>query len=209
MSTDRSIRADNSSRTSGIGSFGNSYIANEADEDQFNLKARAYMGSAEAREKLDPKDLDNLSAAQVKAVYEAAVRADKAQQDQATNIENGKAFMAGHPEYINSHVNNELMNHELKSRFGVREYTMAEYDQAYASLRSSNFMKLDKTVVAAQQKQAAKNRYADARATEAKHITNLSEAELEALPLAEIRRLDALESQKQLQAAGERGGNDW
>jgi hypothetical protein len=209
MSTDRSVRANNNNRTSGVGTFGHAYIQNQADDDQFNIKTRAYMGDPEAQRMLDPNDPDNLTSEQVRAVYEAAVRADKIQQDEATNIENGKAFIAGHPEYIPSEANNQLMNHELKSKFGLREYTLAEYDHCYASLRASNFLKLDKTVVAAQQNQAAKQRYADGRAAEAKRLTNLSEAELLDLPLEEIRRLEAIERQKQLQMAGERGGNDW
>ena len=183
----RYVRADNNNRTSGVGGFGN-----------YNTPSHTVD---------DPES--ELTAEQVKAAYEAAVREDRAAQDKQSSVENGRAFLAGHPEFIPTEANIQLMNHELKSRYGVREYTVAHYEEAYASLRSSNFLKLDKNVVAAQQKQAAKQRYEDARAAQANHITNLSEAQLEQLPLEEIRRLDAIERQKQFELAGQRGGNDW
>jgi hypothetical protein len=208
MSTDRSLRADNNNRTSGVGTFGNSYIQNQADSDQFNIRTRAFMGNPEALEMLDPNDPDNISAETVKAVHEAALREDRATQDSAENKKTADGFVACHPEYVDNYANAQLLLNQMNTMFGPGLHTADHHEAAYEYLRNNtDFLKLDKTVVAAQQKQAVKQRYADSRAAEAKRITNLSEAELEALPLEEIRRLDAIERQQQLQLAGERGGN--
>jgi hypothetical protein len=208
MSTDRSVRAVNSSRSSGVGSFGNSYIQSQADKDQFNIKTRAALGDPEALEMLDPNDPDNISAETVKAVHEAALREDRAAQDRLETQKNGDAFIAVHPEFLDTVANAQLLVNQMNSMFGEGLHPIEHFEQAYEYLHTkTNFLKLDKTVLAAQQKQASKQRYADSRAAEANRITNLSEAQLEALSLEEIRTLDALERQKQMQLAGERGGS--
>src|SRR5437016_1528893 len=120
----------NVSRVSGSGSYGNFTIP---------------------RENLD--DVPELTAEQVKAAYNEALRADQAQQNRAASIDNAKAFVEGHAEWINSDANIALMNHELKSRFGIRAYSISDYEECYASLRSSNFLNLNKTVLSAQEKQ--------------------------------------------------------
>ena len=197
-----------SSRTFGVGTLGYSYIANRADEDQFNIKTRAFIGDPDALGHLDPNDPDNLTAEQIKAAHAAALREDQAQKDRLETQANGDAFIAEHPEFVDTVANAQLLVNQMNTMFGEGLHTVDHFEQAYEHLRTkTNFLKLDNAVLAAQQRQAAKQRYAQARAASAARITNLSEAELENMSLDEIRRLDAIERQRQMQEAGERGGN--
>jgi|SRR5579864_2349337 len=189
MSVDRSLRADNNPRSSGVGTLGNYHIPT-------------------AQEMLDPDNPENLTAEQIRAAHTLALREDKANQDRLETQKNADAFVAEHPEWIDNQANSQLLVNQAKTMFGDGLLTVDNFESAYRYLREhTNFLALNKTVLAAQQKQASKQRYAAQRAAEANHITNLSEAQLEALPLEEIRRLDAIERQKQMQLAGERGGN--
>ncbi len=77
-----------------------------------------------------------------------------------------------------------------------------QFESAYNVARANNLLELDKAEIVKQQ-QADSNRRSKA---ERARIVNLSEEELETMPLEEIRRLDAIEYQKQMQQAGERGG---
>jgi len=129
-------------------------------------------------------------------------------QDRLETQKNGDAFIAVHPEVMDNTANARLLLNQMNTMFGEGLHTLDHFEQAYEYLRTkTDFLKLDRNVLAAQQRQAANQRYAQARAAEAARITNLSEAALEALPLEEIRRLDAIERQRQMQEAGERGGN--
>lgn len=184
--TDRSVRANDSARSFGVGIYGNSVFRHATPESE-----------------------PQLTAEQVKAAYEAAVREDRAAQDRLETQANGDAFIAVHPEFMDTVPNAQLLVNQARTMFGKEGLITVEmFEQAYQYLRvNTDFLKLDRNVLAAQQKQAAKQRYAQARAAETRRITNLSEAEVEALPLEEILRLDAMERQQQMQAAGERGGN--
>ena len=209
MSVDRTLRANDNNRTSGVGTFGYSYIQNQADSDQFNIKTRAAMGDPNAIEQLDPNDPENLTAEQVKAAHTLALREDRATQDRIETQKNAEAFLSEHPEFLDTVPNGQLLVNQARTMFGEGLLTVDNFEAAYEYLRTkTNFLALNKTVLAAQQKQASKQRYAAQRASNAKRITNLSEAEWETMPLEEIRRQDAIESQKRLQAQAERGGFD-
>lgn len=142
-----------------------------------------------------------LSAEEVKAAWEDALKEDQTQKDQAVSIENGKAFMAGHPEFVQSKENIALMNHQLRSKFGVRLYNVADYEECFADLRVSNFVKIDKTVVAAQERQAAKERYDAAKARTAERTFNPN-ANYEDMSLEELRN----RADEELSLAGRQEG---
>jgi hypothetical protein len=184
MSTDRSVRANDSNRSFGVGIYGNSVFRQGTPESE-----------------------PELTAEQVKAAYEAAVREDKSHQDRLETQKNSDAFVVQHPEFVDNEANGQLLVNQARTMFGNGLITIEMYESAYQYLReNTNFLRLNKVVLAAQEKQAAKQRYTNARAAEAARITNLSEAELEAMPLDEIRHLDAIERQRQMQRIGEEGG---
>ncbi len=176
-------------------------MPNAADEDQFNENTRRRLDG------LGPVK-PQLTAEEIKVAYEEAIAADQAYQDQVASIEAGKVFIAGHPEWRNTKENIALLNHELVSRFGVREYTIPHYEEAYASLRASNFLNLDKNALAAQEKQAAKEKF---NAEKARSATSAARAfnpnvDYNALSLEEIRERANEEARQQMQRRGEEGG---
>jgi len=184
METPRHVRATDSSRSFGTGIYGNSVVHYESTDNE-----------------------PELSAEQVKAAYNAAVREDQAAQDKLETQKNADAFIEVHKEFIDNTANAHLLLNQMNTMFGEGLHTIEHFEQAYEYLRTkTNFLKLDAKEVEKQRSAAARQRYADARAVEANRITNLSEAELEALPLEEIRRLDAVERQKQMRRIAEEGG---
>ena len=150
----------------------------------------------------DPDNVPELTAEQVKLAYEEAARADRDTQDRAANQQTGDAFVAGHPEYVDNQANASLMQHEMNTMFGEGLHTLEHFEMAYASLRKTNFLSLDRTVLAAQAKQSAKQRYA----TESARIAGPTEEEMYAMPLEDIRIAHAQENQRRMQRRGEEGG---
>jgi len=169
------------SRVSGTGSYGNATVY---------------------RENLD--NVEELTAAQVKAAYEAALSEDQAAQDRAENQLDGDAFITAHPEVKDTVANAKLFVHEMDRMFGPGRHPITHFEAANESLKASGFLVLDQNVLAAQQKQAAKQRYK----TEREHITTetFDEREADSLPLEELRRRADEEVRQQNRSAGERGG---
>src|SRR6476659_5688286 len=95
MSTDRSVRANDSNRSFGVGIYGNSVFRHATPESE-------------------PK----LTAEQVKVAYEAAVREDRAVQDLLETQKNGDAFVAEHPEFVDNKANGELLVNQARTMFG-------------------------------------------------------------------------------------------
>ena len=209
MSVDRSVRAVNNSRSSGVGSFGNSYVHNQADEDQFNIRTRASMGDEEALRRLDPTHPDNIPAATVKAVHEAALRADKAAQDRVETQKNADAFIAAHPELIDNKANAELLLNQARTMFGDGAITVDNWESAYQYMRTNTkFLKFDATELEKQRQLEAKKRYDAAQARVAERTFNPN-ANYDELSLEELRNRADEETRQQMQIAGERGGNGW
>jgi hypothetical protein len=108
---------------------------------------------------------ENWPAERVKIAAEGFAREDQRQQDIATTKQNADIFLAGHPEVLDTQANGELFNHELSRMFpGVALHPIEHFEQAYASLRASNFLALNKAEVAKQQKAANKQLYDAERA---------------------------------------------
>jgi len=173
-------RDPNSNRISGVGSFGN------------------YVPPRE-----NPDDAQELTAAQIRQAYSAAIAADQSAQDIIQNQLDGDAFIAVHPEVKDTVANAKLFVHEMDVRFGKGRHPIEHFEAAYESLRASGFLALDEKEVAKQQKAFAKQHYDVAKALS----VTPTEEEMYALPLEELRKLDAQERQKQFQLSGERGGN--
>jgi hypothetical protein len=87
------------------------------------------------------------------------------------------------PEYIDSEANGRLMSHQLKTMFGDGLHTLEHFEAAYEPLRSSNFLALNKTAVAKQQKAAAPAR---AEAERSRNVA-LGEDELYSMDMDELR----------------------
>jgi hypothetical protein len=158
---------------------------------------------------------ENWPAEKVKAAGEMFQREDTIRQNQLQSGLNADAFLAAHPEILDTKANGELFRHELNRMFGEGSLlTVNEYEAAYASLRASNFLALNKAEVARQQKAADKARYDAQRAQHlnnpaVKQLHELSpekQRELDEMSLEEIRRLDTLENQKRMERIGNEGG---
>ena len=152
------------SRISGTGSYGNATIP---------------------RENVD--DVPELTAAQVRQAYEAALAEDQSAQATIETQRNGDAFLAGHPEFVDNVPNAKLIVNQMDTMYGKGVHTLAHFEGAFQYLReNTNFLKLDKTVLAAQEKQAAKERFNAER--ERMSTTVFNESVAATLPLDELRR---------------------
>jgi hypothetical protein len=182
---------------------------NHQKPSEFDLRARARLGDPDAIAQLDPNDPDNIPAEHIKAAHNAALREDKSHQDRLETQANADAFIAGHPELKDSLPNARLLLNQARTMFGEDgPISVDQWEAAYQHLRvKTDFLAFNADALAKQQKEASRQRYADSRAAEANRIVNLSEQQLETMSLEDIRRLDAEERQRELQAAGERGGN--
>jgi hypothetical protein len=165
-----------------------------------------------------PDVFENWDAPHVRAAIEGLQRADQSHQDAAENQKTGDAFVAGHPEYIDTKANAALMQHEMNRMFGPGLHTLEQFETAYESLCASNFLKLNQAEVAKQEKAADKQRYEAERArTEAARARRFTPAQrgqsvtpeedaVYAIPLEELRRRDAIENQKRMERIAQEGG---
>ena len=173
---------------------------NPADEDPLNVGARAALNLAPDQRFNDSSELfEEWSPEKQRRAFEGLQRED------AKRIALDKAatdFVTLHPEYVDNNSNGKKMNDALVARHGNRVFTVEEFEQEYRVLRANNNLTLDQATIVKQQ-QAAANQRAKA---ERSRIVYRTEEELETMPLEEIRRLDAVERQKQMQRVGEEGG---
>jgi hypothetical protein len=166
------------------------------EETSFDKRLRASLNGTP----LDLNDPENLTAAQIRAVAELAEREDPNVQLAAELNKTGTAFCKLHAEYVDNEANAHLMRHQLKT-MGVKRPTLADFEVAYAQLRESDFLKLDKKVLRQQEDEEAQ-RAADAFKN--RHIP--TEEDRYSMSLVELRRLEDSEIKQQMQRRGEEGG---
>lgn len=184
----------------GFGDFNRNLPATSAEADPFNIRIRGFLDDNM------PEGPENAPAEEVKRWAEHFQREDKAAQDRVENQKIADAFVAGHEEWVDNKANAELLLNQMNTMFGKGLHPLEHFEAAYDYLRTNtNFLKLDQKELEKQRKAADKQRY---DAERARSVTP-SEQELYELPLEDLRRLDAMENQSRLQAAGERGGNGW
>ena len=183
-------------------SFDNRHVETDAQRDPFNHRVMAFLND-DASE-LD--DSEKLTAEHIKAAALLAEREDQAKADRLASQQAADAFVAGHPEYDDkSEANAHLLLNQVETMFGKGLHTIKQWEAAYEYLRTNtNFLKLDAKELSKQKKAADKARF-DA----AQNPVTPSVQELYEMPLDDLRRLDAVENQKRMQRAGERGGNGW
>jgi hypothetical protein len=194
MSTDRSVR-HTGDRTSSAGDY--TYRVPE-QEDPLNARIHASLNNT-----LDelPDTFENWDKDRVREAVAGLQRADVNHQASLETQKTGNAWTKLHPEYVDSDANAYLMRHQLRSN-GITHARFEDFDLAYQQLRESNLLKLDQTVVNAQEIQAAK--VARKKAQKA----TLSEEDLYNMPMEDLRRLDSLEAHERMQRVAERGGFD-
>jgi hypothetical protein len=178
-------------------------LHNSADEDPLNVRVNASLNGS-----LDelPDTADFWTKDRWKEAALAAEREDRATQDRLENKKTADGFVASHPEYVDNNVNGKLLLNQMNTMFGPGLHTPDQHEAAYEYLcNNTDFLKLDPKELEKQRKAADKQRYEVERA----RSVGLSEQELYSMPLDDLRRLDAIENQKRLQLAGERGGNGW
>ena len=160
-------------------SFGNYTRHLNTQDDPFNTRVRANLDGT-----LDslPDTPENASAETIKKYAEHFLAEEATRVDGFRAREDVNAFLALHPEYKDTPANAALMNHELK-RMGVTiNPTLEQNDAAYRSLRESNFLDLDKKVLAKQEAEAAKQRAEDFKN---RHVH--TEDEMNAMSMDELR----------------------
>jgi hypothetical protein len=180
---DRSTRF-NGSRASGTGIYGNAIVP---------------------RENLDDNEPE-LTAAQIKQAYNEALREDQAHQNTLATQQNGESWIAGHPEVVDSVPNARILVNQVRTMFGDGLITINMFEQAYQYLREkTDFLALDKTVLAAQQKQAAKQRY-EAEKARTSHTSFDPNADYSSLSLDEIKRRAEQANSESMRRLAEEGG---
>jgi len=147
------------------------------------------------------------TAEQVKADYEEALAANQAHLDGLENIKSLDAFAMGHKELCDTKANGELLLNQANTMFGKRAHTVEHFEAAYQYLRTeTDFLKIDKTVEAAKQREAAKQHFEAETARTAERAFNPN-VDYDSMPLEEIRQR-AAETFQDEQATGNRGGYD-
>jgi hypothetical protein len=197
MAVDRNVRATGSRAVGGVGvhSF---HMNNPADE--FTDRVLAFREDIHGGTLED--NFENWPKEKIREAVEGMQREDQKQQNKLITKQNADAFIASHPEFLDIPANAALMKHELNRMFGDGPYSVANYETAEESLRASNFLRLNKKVLAEQQTAAALER---AKA-EKQRNTPLTQEQLYEMPLEDLRRLDAVEAQQRMQRRGEEGG---
>ncbi len=189
------------SRSFGVGSYGNAFVQRE--ENEFDIDTRRRLDG------LDPLNSEKFEKWSPERVKEAALgfaRADSTRIEQKANAD---LFVALHPEFIDVNENGQTMNRTLEALYGDRLYSVAEFEKAYDVCRANNSLTLDKAEIVKQQQAVANQRAKAAREQRAAATRVFSEAEKENMSLQDLRKAETREIQRQMQQAGERGGNGW
>ncbi len=175
-------------------------VPNSADRDEFNQNLRR------AHDGLGPV-LPQQTAEEIRATYEEALREDQAHFDRQETIKSLDAFAMGHKELCDTKANGQLLLNQANTMFGEGLHTVAHFEQAYNHLRTkTDFLRIDKTVEAAQKRQAAKQHFEAETARTAQRAFNPNE-DYSVMSLEEMRQRSDEVLLQEMQAAGERGGN--
>jgi hypothetical protein len=129
-------------------------------------------------------DLEHLPIEDVLALCKAGEQAEMARQNTPKTQLNADAFLTNHPEIVDNQRNARLINMQLKAN-GVTDgvVSIEQFDRATSQLRESGFLTLNKTTLAKQHAAEVKQLAAEHAA-----IANLTEEDMYALPLEEVRR---------------------
>jgi hypothetical protein len=177
------------------------HIPNSADNDEFNQNIRR------AHDGLGPVK-PRSTAEQIKADFEELLAVDQARLDGLENMKSLDAFAMGHKEVSNTIANGRLLLNQANTMFGKRVHTVEHFEAAYQYLRTeTDFLKIDKTVEAAKQREAAKQHFEAETARTAERAFNPNE-DYSTMSLEEMRQLSDEALQADMQATGNRGGYD-
>jgi len=177
------------------------HVPNAADADEFNQNIRR---THDGLGPVTPRS----TAEQIKSDYEELVAYDQARLDGLENIMSLNAFAMGHKEICDTKANGQLLLNQANTMFGKRAHTVEHFAQAYEYLRTeTDFLRIDKTVEAAQRKQAAKQHFEAETARTAQRAFNPN-VDYDSMSLEEIRQRAAETLQEEMQVAGNRGGYD-
>jgi hypothetical protein len=161
-------------------------LSNPAERDPLNQRINASLNSE--LDQLEPT-FENWSAPQVK---EAIAGLQRASAKFNARIETSNAFIALHPEFLDTESNGQAMNRTLQVLYGDTTFTPEHFEQAYAVLRANGMLDVDQAVIVQQEQAAADERAKAARERSVGH----SMEELYEMDLEDLRRLDAIENGK-------------
>lgn len=170
--------------------------------DPFNQRVMAFKNDDASGLEDTP---ENWSADKVKAAAEMFAREDQKQQNKIASGQNADAFLASHPEFLDTQANGQLMNHQLNTMFGDGLHTLEHFEAAYQSLRASNFLNLDQKIVREQQKEAARARAEQERARIAARAFDEDSA-YGSLSMDELRQKADEQLRHDMQRRAEEGG---
>jgi len=191
-------------RVSGVGSYGNAPSV-PREETEFDTQARARLNGQQVFDDSSPR-FEDWSPEKQRAGYEGALRAD---EKRIANTQSGNEFAQLHVEYLDTDENGDRMVRMLRHLFGNVPYTLSMFESAYQALLITDSLDIDKAEVAKQQQQAtnAQRKAVGKQRQERERLRNLSEEEMNTLPLDEVRNHANRQLQEDMQRAGERGGN--
>ncbi len=183
-----------SSRSFSVGGFTRNVAA---PSDPFSDRVMAFRNDDSSALSAE----EQLTAEQIKTAERLAQANDQVTQNKIARGQNADAFLAAHPEVLDTAANTKLIVHELARMFGTDAlYTIENYEAATDSLRRSGLLKINEAEAAKQKKEADKQRAA--AATKAEPTLE----ELYNMPMEDLRRLDAGANQARMQRRGEEGG---
>src|SRR6185437_14433920 len=160
------------------------YIGQLTGKQYETFEAMLYEERKEAMRRANPDEierefadvpLEKLKAICIAAQMETEGRSD----DRARSNADVTVWLNQHPEYINNDHNRTLMEHQM----GVKNPNFQDLEVAYQQLRSSDLLQLDQAEVVKQEAKAGKERARQVR------TTAYTEAELEAMPLDQLRNV--------------------
>lgn len=147
--TPRHVRAVNSSRSFGVGSFGNA--PSIVEESDFDTEARARLNGKHAFDDSSPR-FEDWSPEKQRASYEGLQRAD---EKRTISSQNADEFLLLNPHILDTKKNAGLITKMLSNMFGDIPYTVEHYDAATQALLVADVLDIDKAEVAKQQQKAA------------------------------------------------------
>ena len=101
------------------------------------------------------------------------------------------------------------MNRTLEALYGDRVYTVSEFEKAFQVCCANKSLTLNEAEIVKQKQKAsdAQRKAVVKTQQERERVRNLSEDEMNTLPLDEVRKHANRQLQEDMQKAGERGGN--
>jgi hypothetical protein len=126
---------------------------------------------------------NNLSADQIKTLFNKASRNDQEKADALRSKQDADAFVKLRPEFMDTGKNGRILRAHCMTAFGTAHPTLEQWDAGFQALAANNLLELDKAELARQADAATTS-----RAAQVKSEAFNGDDEYSDLDLDEIRR---------------------